>query len=164
MLSLSTTAFLPCQKLLLVSLCLSYGQKICFHATISSVRVYIIQEHIIIAIKNIGCKHIINQRPVCIQCVMVQNEPRYSNPTFGNSHYPSAENEDYNSTLVPDKGTLSLQNNIRCHSMEILDDSDVEPPETFFVSITATGPSQEFINLFNITEQTVVQILDDDSE
>ena len=82
-----------------------------------------------------------------------------------NSHYiPSAENVDYNSTIVPDKGTLSLQNNISCHSMEILDDNGVEPPETILVSITATGPSQEFINLFNITEQTDVQIVDDDSE
>ena len=59
-------------------------------------------------------------------------------------------------------GTLSLSNNKTCHSMTIRDDDNVEPPEIFHVSINATGPN---VKLFNITEpETVVQIVDDDSE
>ena len=49
--------------------------------------------------------------------------------------------------------------------MNILDDELVEPPENIVISITPTGPTQEFIDLFDIVqEETVVQIIDDDSE
>lgn len=48
--------------------------------------------------------------------------------------------------------------------MIIYDDDDVELPETFFVSIIPTGPS-EFISLFDITiPETIVRITDNDSE
>ena len=75
------------------------------------------------------------------------------------------ETEDYGSIIIPDSGTFSLENNATCHSIMIYDDESVEPPETFAVSITATGPLQEVISLFNITvPQAVVQIVDNDSE
>ena len=49
--------------------------------------------------------------------------------------------------------------------MMIHDDEAVEPPENITVDLTATGPSQEFIDLFNIIRPvTVVQIVDDDGE
>ena len=65
---------------------------------------------------------------------------------------------------MPDTATLNQASNTSCHSVMIYDDDDVEPPETFSVSITATGPS-EFISLFNIIiPETVVRIADNDSE
>ena len=67
--------------------------------------------------------------------------------------------------IVPNGGTLSQVSNSTCHEMVIFDDDSVEPPETFTVSITATGPTPEFISLFNITlPETTVQIIDNDSE
>ena len=74
-------------------------------------------------------------------------------------------NEDYFPTILPDTGFLTSSNSIMCHSMIVRDDDQVEPPETFTVSINATGPSQEFIDLFNITvPETAVRIVDNDSE
>ena len=74
-------------------------------------------------------------------------------------------NEDYFPTILPDTGFLTSFNSIMCHSMIVRDDDQVEPPETFTVSINATGPSQEFIDLFNITvPETAVRIVDNDSE
>ena len=41
----------------------------------------------------------------------------------------------------------------------------VEPPETITINLTSTGPSQEYIDLFNITvQETIVQIIDNDSK
>ena len=52
-----------------------------------------------------------------------------------------------------------------CHSMVIYDDEGVEPPENVSVTIIATGPTLEFINLFDIIlPETTVQIVDNDSE
>ena len=49
--------------------------------------------------------------------------------------------------------------------MTILDDETVEPPEIFTISITATGPTQEFVDLFDITRpETDIVIIDNDSE
>ena len=77
----------------------------------------------------------------------------------------TTENEDYGPIISNSAGTLSSSMNYTCHSVAILDDGDVEPPEIFVVSITATGPTQEFIDLFNISlPQAVVQIVDNDSE
>ena len=74
------------------------------------------------------------------------------------------EGVDYESTIVPSTATLNRNSNTSCHSVIIYDDEDVEPTEMFSVSITTTGPS-EFISLFNIiTSQTVVEIVDSDSE
>lgn len=67
--------------------------------------------------------------------------------------------------MVPLTGTLSLLENTTCHTVTINDDEAVEPPETFTISITPVGPTQEFLNLFNVTvAETVVQIIDNDSE
>ena len=75
------------------------------------------------------------------------------------------ENKDYGSLIVPNSGMLNLTNSSMCHEMVIFDDIGVEPPETFTVSITATGPTPEFISLFDITlPETTVQIIDNDSE
>ena len=75
------------------------------------------------------------------------------------------ENEDYNSTISPGTATLTRNSPQHCHSVPINNDEYSEPRETFSVSITATGPSQEIINLFDITVPvTVVSIIDDDSE
>ena len=74
----------------------------------------------------------------------------------------STENIDYGSTIHPDVAILNRTSNVSCHSVMIYDDEDVEPPETFFVNITATGPTQKFIDL--IVPDTIIQIVDDDSE
>ena len=74
------------------------------------------------------------------------------------------EYDDYGSMIVPDTATLNQTSDTSCHSVIIYDDNDVELPETFFVNILPTGPS-EFINLFDIViPETVVRIADDDSE
>ena len=72
------------------------------------------------------------------------------------------ENNDYGSSIVPETATLSQTSKSSCHSIMIHDDKDPENLETFSVSITATGPSQEF---FDITvPQTNVTIIDNDGE
>ena len=77
----------------------------------------------------------------------------------------SAENVDYGSTIYPDVAILNRTTNVSCHSVMIYDDEGVEPPETFSVNITATGPTLEFIDLFDIVfPDTIVQIVDNDSK
>ena len=49
--------------------------------------------------------------------------------------------------------------------MMILDDEEVEPPETFTVFVNATGPTDEYIDLFNVVRpQTLIEIVDNDSK
>ena len=75
------------------------------------------------------------------------------------------ENEDYSSTIVPKSATLSQTSKSSCHSIMTNNDKHPESQEVFSVSITAVGPSQEFIDLFDITvPQTDVTIIDDDGE
>ena len=77
-----------------------------------------------------------------------------------------AENIDYGPNILPANSTLSLIDNSSCHSLPVYDDEGVEPPETFTVTIIPTGPSSEFVALFDVTmlETTVVEIIDNDSE
>ena len=75
------------------------------------------------------------------------------------------EHHDYNSTIVPETATLSHTSKSSCHSIMIYDDKDPESQEIFSVHIRATGPSEEFIDLFDITvPQTNVTIIDNDGE
>ena len=85
---------------------------------------------------------------------------------FNDAYYfiYSTESVDYESTIDPDVAILNQTSNVSCHSVMIYDDEDVEPPENFSVIITATGPTQEFIDLFDILPDTIVQIVDNDSE
>ena len=86
-------------------------------------------------------------------------------PTLNCHFAQNTENEDYNSAISPATATLNRNNRRMCHSVLINDDEDSEPRETFSVNIMPTGPSQEFINLFDITvPDTNVSIVDDDSE
>lgn len=74
-------------------------------------------------------------------------------------------NADYEPNISPNTSTISLTDNTTCHSLPILDDMSVEPPETITITLTPTGPSQEYIDLFNIiVEETIIQIVDDDSK
>ena len=74
-------------------------------------------------------------------------------------------NADYEPIISPNTSTISLTDNTTCHSLPIYDDMSVEPPETITITLTPTGPSQEYIDLFNITvQETIVQIIDNDSK
>jgi hypothetical protein len=76
----------------------------------------------------------------------------------------AAENIDYGPTIYPDVAILNRTSKMSCHSMVIYDDEGVEPPENVSVTIIATGPTLEFINLFDIIlPETTVQIVDNDS-
>lgn len=74
------------------------------------------------------------------------------------------ENVDYNSTASPTSGAISAFDTRSTHTFAIIDDNNIESPETFLMDVIITGTTPLSLIATANPNRATVRIIDDDGK